>query len=429
MKKFSLGAVLFVLIFAANVFAQPTWTQQTSPVTTDLNSAWAPSVDVCWMCGPNGVVVKTTNGGSTWALANSGLAGNDFYTIYAFDANNCWAGAGDGGLWHTTNGGANWSFITLTPATPFVDVVHFFDANLGFVLGDPSASQWRYYITTNGGANWTLGLNAPPSVGTEAGWNNSYAALDTGHIWWGTNVSKIYKGGFRGPFTSGATPGSANSFGMCFNNASTGAAIFQTGAIKNSVDGGATWTTGSFTPAGTQFGLKGVAGSGYMWMTGQSTTNGVIYRSTNSGVAWVSQYNITITSNAGGCVHMANINCGWVGTIATVTGQPSGKIFKYTDNVGISNQNNTPTQFSLKQNYPNPFNPTTNIDFTLAKTGYISLKIYNLLGQQVMTLIDGVETAGDHNVIFDASSLPSGTYFYTMKSGDFTATKSLVLVK
>lgn len=417
MKKFSLIIVLLAL--TASVFAQGTWAPQTSPVTGALNSVWAVNTDIAWMCGPAGVVLRTTNGGTTWARVDAGLAGNDFYTVYAHDALNCWVGAGDGGLWHTTNGGTNWAFVTLTPASVFINVVHFFNANYGFVMGDPVASQWRYYITTNGGTTWTLPPNTPASVGAEAGWNNSYCASDTGHIWWGTNVSKIWKGSLRGAFTSYPTAGSPSSFGVWFNDNTNGVSCFQTGAIKNSVNGGVTWTTGSFTPAQTPFGLRGVLGTTYIWMCTGATTSGSIYRSTNNGVAFISQHTMTAS---GYCIAMANINCGWVG-------MSNGQIRKYTDNVGIGKPITTPTRFELMQNYPNPFNPQTNIDFTLAQTGYVTLKIYNLMGQEVMTLIDGVETAGEHNVMFDASSLSSGTYFYSMKSGDFTETKSMVLVK
>jgi hypothetical protein len=415
MKKFYLIAAM--LLMTSALFAQGTWSLQTSPVTTDYNSCWAVNTNIAWMCGPSGVVVRTTNGGSSWTRQDAGLAGNDFYSVWALNDQNCWVGAGDGGLWHTTNGGTNWTFVALTPASVFINVVHFFDANYGFIQGDPVSSQWRYYITTNGGANWTLPPNTPASVGTEAGWNNSYCGLDTGHIWWGTNVSKIWKGSFRGAFTSAPTTGSANSFGVWFNDATTGVACFQTGANKNSNNGGTSWTTGSFTPVGTPFGLRGVPGTQYIWLTSASQ----IARSTNNGTSFTSQFTLP-GGQSGYCVGMANINCGWVGTA-------TGKIYKYTDNVGIGEPLTTPTKFELGQNYPNPFNPQTTIDFSLAQTGYITLKVYNLLGQEVMTLIDGVETAGNHTTTFNASNLPSGVYFYTMKSGDFTDTKSLMLIK
>jgi hypothetical protein len=410
-----------VLLAAVNIFAQPTWTQQVSPVSTDVFSCWAVSDQVGWIGGTSNVIIRTTNGGTTWTLANTGVIA-EIYSIFAFDENNCWAGAGDGALWHTTNGGANWTWITMSPATPFIDAVYFWDANLGFVMGDPAVSPnlWRYYITTNGGANWTLGANAPPYSGTEAGWNNSWASTDTGHIWWGTNVTKIWKGSFMGPFNSYPTTGSLNSYGVWFNNANTGVASFSAGAIKNSTDGGVTWTTGTFTPTQTPFGLRGILGTTYIWMSCGTTTAGSIYRSTNNGVAFVSQ--ISIPSNPAYCIGMNSINHGWAGTA-------TGKIYRYTDNVGVGNPITTPTEFKLSQNYPNPFNPTTTIDFVLSNAGYVSLKVYDMMGKEVEILIDGVESAGSHQVIYNASKLSSGTYFYQMKSGEFKDTKTMVIVK
>jgi photosystem II stability/assembly factor-like uncharacterized protein len=360
--KRNLTVLFFLLFIVSGVLAQGVWTLQTDPVSGDLNSVWAVNSQIGWAVGPAGVCIRTTNGGTTWTTANGGLIGNDLYTVWALDANTAWTGAGDGGLWKTVNGGANWTFVPLTPAATFINVVHFFNANEGFVQGDPVASQWRYYITTNGGLNWTLPPNTPASVGTEAGWNNSYGALDTGHIWWGTNVSKIWKGSFRGPFTSAPTTGQPNSFGVWFNDANTGVAAFQTGAIRNSVNGGTSWTTGSFTPTGTVYGLRGAVGTSSYWMCGGATTNsGTIWRSTNNGVSFTSQ---TTTIGAGFGISMSSINHGWVVT-------SGGNVYKYTDNVGVTN-NNEPTEFKLKQNYPNPFNPTTTIDFSLAKNGYVT---------------------------------------------------------
>jgi hypothetical protein len=431
MKKITLGAALCILFFAANIFAQPTWTPQSSPITTDLNSASAVNADICWMSGVSGTstsnVIRTTNGGQTWTVVSSSIPGaNDFYNLFAIDENKCIVGAGDGAIWSTTNGGTNWILDTLSGGSAiFINVVHMFDNNNGFAQGDPVLNVWRYYTTTDGGFHWTLGANAPASAGSEAGWNNSYDAIDTGHIWWGTNVTKIWRGGLYGPFTSTSYSGSnAYCFGVAFNNANTGvAAVVTTGSVPGPIqittNGGVSWSAGSFTPAQTPFGLKCVHGTGYMWMSCGTTTTGLIYRSTNNGASWTQQLSM---SYAGYALTFPNINVGWCGTAG-------GHIYKYTDNVGVVNQNNTPAQYSLKQNYPNPFNPITTIDYSLAKSGYVSLKVYNVLGENVATLVDGVENAGEHNVNLNAANLPSGTYFYTLRSGDFTATKRLVLVK
>lgn len=87
------------------------------------------------------------------------------------------------------------------------------------------------------------------------------------------------------------------------------------------------------------------------------------------------------------------------------------------------------TEFKLSQNYPNPFNPTTTIYFSLSKSGNISLKVYDALGKEVTTLVDGYKTAQSYQVEFDASSLSSGVYFYTLNTDNFTQTRKMVLMK
>lgn len=88
-----------------------------------------------------------------------------------------------------------------------------------------------------------------------------------------------------------------------------------------------------------------------------------------------------------------------------------------------------PETFVLKQNYPNPFNPTTNIEFSLSGSAFVSLKVFDILGKEVATLVNEEQSAGNYKVPFDASNLPSGTYFYTMRSGNFSQTKKLIVVK
>ena len=85
--------------------------------------------------------------------------------------------------------------------------------------------------------------------------------------------------------------------------------------------------------------------------------------------------------------------------------------------------------FELEQNYPNPFNPETSIKYSLRIDGYASLKVYNLQGREVTALLDGRQKAGSHTVRFDASNLPSGVYFYQLKSQGFTQTKKMILMK
>ncbi len=97
--------------------------------------------------------------------------------------------------------------------------------------------------------------------------------------------------------------------------------------------------------------------------------------------------------------------------------------------VGIDDNGVQVETYSLSQNYPNPFNPSTQINFSLAENGFVSLIVFNMLGQKVATLISREMTSGVHNFNFDASNLSSGIYFYTLKSANFSATKKMILMK
>jgi hypothetical protein len=88
-----------------------------------------------------------------------------------------------------------------------------------------------------------------------------------------------------------------------------------------------------------------------------------------------------------------------------------------------------PMEFGLNQNYPNPFNPTTKINFMLATASNVKLTVYNMLGQKVATLVDTRMSAGPQSVVFDASSLSSGVYFYHLDAGKFSSDKKMLLMK
>ena len=85
--------------------------------------------------------------------------------------------------------------------------------------------------------------------------------------------------------------------------------------------------------------------------------------------------------------------------------------------------------YELAQNYPNPFNPTTVIKYQMPKDGHVTLKVYDILGKEVATLVDEFKTQGRYNVTFDASSLASGIYIYQIRAGNFVANKKLILMK
>jgi hypothetical protein len=98
--------------------------------------------------------------------------------------------------------------------------------------------------------------------------------------------------------------------------------------------------------------------------------------------------------------------------------------------VGVEEElNNAPTEYSLLQNYPNPFNPTTKISYAIPQNSFVELKVFNLLGQEIATLVNEEEPAGNYEAVFDASALSNGVYFYRLQSGDFVQTRKMILLK
>ena len=96
----------------------------------------------------------------------------------------------------------------------------------------------------------------------------------------------------------------------------------------------------------------------------------------------------------------------------------------------VKNENNSaPAKFSLSQNYPNPFNPTTKIEYIVPTSGLVNLKVFNLLGQVVVTLVNKEQKAGSYTVNYDASGLASGVYLYRIQAGSFALTKKMILLK
>ncbi|RKY90989.1 MAG: hypothetical protein DRQ01_08365, partial [Ignavibacteriae bacterium] len=92
-------------------------------------------------------------------------------------------------------------------------------------------------------------------------------------------------------------------------------------------------------------------------------------------------------------------------------------------------ENVLPSEYSLSQNYPNPFNPGTVINFSIPNSSFVTIKIYDVLGNEVVTLVSNQYSIGNYEVVFNASSLPSGIYFYQLRAEDFVKTKKMVLIK
>jgi photosystem II stability/assembly factor-like uncharacterized protein len=393
------------------------WTAQTSGLTTSLNTVSTVNQNVCWIGGNGGVVLRTTNAGSTWTnVTGAPIGTSDVYAICGLDANTCLVSTSPAAtfVFKTTNAGANWTQV-FTQTGGFIDDIKFQNATTGFMYGDPVGARWSLWKTTDAGSTWDSAGLYLPQVGTEAGWNNAMYVNGT-TIMFGTNNTKIYKStNFGTSWTSSATTGTANTYSVAFSG-TTGFAG-ESAAVK-STDGGTTFSAFTVPGTGSIYSFNAVL-TRFWYGRGAS-----IYGSTDNGGTFAAQYTGTGTYQAMSVKQDGNIIRGFCVS-------NGGGIVIYNDILTgiVKNQNEIPANFSLSQNYPNPFNPSTKINFNLPKSGNVTLKVYDILGSEVATLVDESLNAGTYNIDWNASSLSSGVYFYRLQTGDFTDTKKMMLVK
>lgn len=181
---------------------------------------------------------------------------------------------------------------------------------------------------------------------------------------------------------------------------------------------GVLYAGGAFNNSGLEERSKVAAWDGAEW---HSLGSGI---TDYSSVGYSEVYSLAITP--GNELYVA-------GFFAKAGGKPSFGIAAYDltqSPVSVTEESaERITRYSLEQNYPNPFNPATNISYSVPNRGTVSLKVFNMLGQEVATLVNGVKTAGSHTVSFDASKLASGMYIYRLTAGGATITKKMMLIK
>ena len=193
--------------------------------------------------------------------------------------------------------------------------------------------------------------------------------------------------------------------------------------LYSSPDGGNTWTP---TPLVASVYSIATNTLGHVFASASGVFNGTgggIFRSTNHGQTW-QQINDGLTSPEVVCLKVDHL--GYV-----VGGSYGGGVFRslYPTTSVEGKESPLPVSASLAQNYPNPFNPATTITYELSALSHVTLKLYNLLGQEVATLVNRVEPPGIKSVRFDASGIPSGVYFYRLEAGTLMETRKMVILR
>ena len=394
-----------------------------------------------------GSVYKSTNGGDNWSsVLNLGFP----YYWYGVDALspdtvvisgfNNQASIYSGVVRWTFDGGANWSSdISLTipvSAVGWLDRVHFFNADTGIVINSFSGGCW---FTNNGGkdaSSWTY-MPINPDMGWFAG---NIDAQASGKVY-ATGIHLGFSSNFGYSWGSGPCADVVFDGGIDFldlNNMLgwTGGGQISapvSGWICRTTDGGLSWSPRLATfpyPIRALHFLDETTG----WAVGGNLYDeaGGIYSTSDGGMNWTQE----VSTSA----EMFSIECKTATTDSTdfwcvgSTGGSAGytgKLYKARIGSISTGLNQHPVSgnsgFKLFQNHPNPFNQSTTIEFTIPNSCKTTLKVFDVFGNEVATLLDGIEVPGSKSIHFDGSSLPNGIYYYQLNSGNFVETRKMIV--
>jgi photosystem II stability/assembly factor-like uncharacterized protein len=428
--------------------------------STDNGSNWFPANGIFNTIASNGTSLLAGNAegifisndnGLSWLKSNSGLSFPDINSL-AFIDNKIFAGTYNQGLFLSSNKGAEWNYLGLIKDNVCGSAV--IDKNLfigtsgkGILLSTDLGSTWGYSnngLTNAGdlhvfifdGTNFYAGSNSGVFLSNDKGYN--WAAINNGLrdllvsslaingsiLFAGTSgYGSVYRTTNQGvSWSSIVIPnsgGGVSSLAMVGNNLFAG---IGSGGMFKSTDNGATWDS-------VNMGLANLYVTSLLAINGNlfaSVWNNGIILSTDSGTNWKQ-------------VASGIPSLGYISTLATngidlFAGGYSNAIWfrplsEMITSVINSPQKVIPDRFSFEQNYPNPFNPSTVIKYSIPKASLVSMKVYDILGNDIATLVNENKPAGTYELTWNASNLPSGIYFYRIQAGSFIDTKKMILLK
>jgi photosystem II stability/assembly factor-like uncharacterized protein len=321
------------------------------------------------------VVLKTTNGGETW-IDKSISEFNFLEKLYFVDNTHGWVVGSQGLIYKTTDGGDSWFDLSLF-SSAYLYSIQFLDTNIGWLSG----SAGSIFFTSDGGLNWE-----PQTSGVYANLTELYF-IDSNHGW---------------------------AIGGAYDN------YF----FIRTTDGGNIWSTLPI-PQNEGFEALHFIDENTGWAISISN----IYKTTDGGLSWNLQYDNYLSDLND--IWFSDPNSGWVVGYGH-------NIILHTTNGGVTfieEENNFThlKEFLLQQNYPNPFNPSTKISWLSPVGSWQTLKVYDILGTEVATLVNEYREAGNYEVEFNPESSikypASGVYFYRLQAGDYVETRKMLLLK
>lgn len=433
-----------------------TWVEAYSPLHNELWGVSASDRDNLWVTGWGGVIMYSSDGGITWEYQAG--PGNNLHSIDAPDTLNIWAGGGYGTLIHSTDAGYNWE--VLDPGiNAWIYGVSFPTANQGWVVGgrnhvrhtsdcgitwqiqDPANYHWmtvdfvdtlngwiagymtNYYViyhTTDGGVTWFMQFQVPDLISI-----NKIHFFDVNNGWavggdYG-NLGYIFRtedGGNSWDTITVTIPSSAKLYDVDFVSNTDGWAV-SSDVILNTNDGGLTWETLNDTIMAYSVDFVDKNNG---WVVG-----GGAFRTRDGGKTWSKD------SGNVGIVGIVYIDVVAKDTLNAWVCAGRGRVWKYeiTTSVQERDKKMAMTPLISLHMFPNPFFHELNVSYALPSFSEVSLKIYDCSGRLIKTLINQREQKpGIYGIKWNPDkTLPSGAYYFTLKTQNFSINKKIILLK
>jgi hypothetical protein len=408
-KTFSIFAFYFILIFTQYSFSQ--WIQMSGGMgNSQITNAFS-FKDNTIFAGTYGGLFISSNNGNSWTQSN---ISNNAVLSLAISGNNIYAGTNVSGVLISTNNGTTWSQTSLNNRFVFS-----LAASGNYVMAGVNDSG--IYVSSNNGNSWLKTYSYISDIRSLAfNGNIIFAGI------YGSGV--IYSSNFGSDWIQ-TNLNNKPVFSLAFSGNYIFAAVFDIynaseRGVYRSINNGSSWYKTSIS----NISVGSLAVSGNNLFAG---TESGVFLTTNNGENWLNKnqgFNIIPAVS----VFLIANNYIFAGTNGKSVWRRSLSEILEAQNISLY----LPLVFSLSENYPNPFNPVTRIDFDIPPhggssngTGFVSLKVYDVLGREVQTLVNEIKTAGSYSVDFNGSDLTSGVYFYRLESEGFSDVKRMVLIK
>jgi photosystem II stability/assembly factor-like uncharacterized protein len=398
----------------------------TSWTVTDLSSITVYSLAVngsnLFAGTTDGGVYLSTNDGTSWTDVNTGSTGTSVNSL-AVSGTNLFAGTNGGGVYLSTDDGTSWNAVNtdLTSLT----VLSLAASGSNLFAGTDGGGV---FLTINNGTSWTA-VNTDLTSLTVLS-----LAVNGSYLFAGTDGGGVFSSSDNGSNWTAINTGlsSTSVWSLATNDLNLFAGTWNGGVWKRPLTEVLPVELSEFhaSPQGTSVELKWTTvteTNNYGFEVEQRVVNGQTQR--NSNWEKIGFINGAGTSNVPHDYNFVYSKL-QVGRYAYRLKQiDNDGTYKYSFSVELE-VGTVPKIIMLGQNYPNPFNPTTTIEFTLAADSKVSLKIYDILGHEVATLVNEELKAGViHRTVFDAAKYSSGLYFYRLQTGTLTEIKKLILLK